>query len=87
MQTDRAGRSPLIQARDLAARKSTEQIQTCTAQALDGQHDVCELTGPPDETMQTLAKAEVMSKMIDSGMSPNEALRELGRRMRRFSGQ
>jgi hypothetical protein len=85
MNTGKAGRSPLLQARDLAANKSTEEIQACSASALEGQHDVCELTGPPDETLQVLAKAEVMSKMIDSGLSPRDALRELGRRMRRFS--
>lgn len=74
-----------MQARDLAVRKATSEIQACTVGALDGQHDVCELSGPPEETLQVLAKAEVLSKMIDSGLTPRDALRELGRRMRMFS--
>ena len=85
METKSATPSPLTQARRLAEAKSSSEIQTCTEQALAGTHDVCELSGPPDETLNVLAKAEVMSKLIDSGMSPAEALRELGRRMRGFA--
>ena len=48
---------------------------------------MCEITDTTDEIITALSKAEVVRELMDQGMEFHDALRELGRRIRKVDGK
>ena len=71
--------------RDLARRFSGEQIEGCIHHQLDAGNNPCAPSESAEAAMDVLAKADyVRHLMDDQGYTLSQALRELGRRIRRM---
>ena len=68
--------------RELAARLSAEEIESCIHHQLDEGHNPCAPDEQAEEAMNVLAKAEYVRHLMDRGQTLSEAIRELGRRIR-----
>ncbi|MEW6054082.1 MAG: hypothetical protein AB1552_09900 [Nitrospirota bacterium] len=69
--------------RDIAHKYTPEQIEGCITQQIESGSNICLTDGSSEKIINELSKAEVVSELIDEGMSLADALRELARRMRR----
>lgn len=88
MATDEGGQQGsgmhLKEIRELAQRFSGEEIEGCIHHQLDAGNNPCAPSESAEEAMNMLAKADyVRDLMDDHGYSLSEAVRELGRRIRR----
>ena len=68
--------------RELAQLFNAKQISKCIDDQIETQSNDCEITGENIDIVNTLARAGVIRQLTDSGSSFQEAVRELGRRMR-----
>lgn len=68
--------------RELAGKYTAEQIEGCIARQIDTGENVCLADGTGEASVSELSKADVVSELMDKGMSLADALRELARRMR-----
>ncbi len=68
----------------LAEKYSLEQIENCISQQLEKGENACELVDKEDKVIAELSEAAVVRELMNSGMKFSEALRELGRRIRRI---
>lgn len=76
----------LKEIRDLASRHSVDELDHLVEEMLRTEGAVLQTDPEKAELFNTLVKAETVRKYMDQGMSQNEALRELGRRMRESLG-
>jgi len=72
----------LREIKELAKRFTPEEIETCITDELSKGENLCLRDAPSERVINELSKAEFIRKLIDSGMSLQEALRELARRIR-----
>ena len=72
----------LKEIRDLASRYSVDELDHLVEDMLRTEGAVLQTDPKKAELFNSLVKAETVRKYMDQGMSQNEALRELGRRMR-----
>ncbi len=70
------------QIKEIAKRFTPEQIEGCITKQIDTGENACLRDDNSEKIINELAKAEVIRKMMDNGMSLPDALRELARRMR-----
>ncbi len=68
--------------RELARRFTSEEIERCIQQELKEGENICDVKGPIEYVVGELAKAEVVKKLMEEGMSITDAIRELARRIR-----
>ncbi len=68
--------------RELASRFSPEEIESCIHQQLQEGENICDVKGPTEYVIGELAKAGVVKKLMEKGMSITDAVRELARRIR-----
>ena len=68
--------------RELARRFTPEEIESCIHQQLQEGENICEVKGPTEYVIGELAKAGVVKKLMEKGMSITDAVRELARRIR-----
>lgn len=68
--------------RELAKRFTSEEIESCIQQQLKEGENICDIKGPIEYVIGELAKAEVVKKLMEEGMSISDAVRELARRIR-----
>ncbi|HKJ70218.1 MAG TPA: hypothetical protein VKA55_00495 [Gammaproteobacteria bacterium] len=74
----------LKEIRDLAERFSGDQIEGCIHHQLDAGSNPCAPDTGSEQAMNVLAKAEYVRGLMDEqGYSLSQAIRELGRRIRR----
>ena len=79
-----AGGMHLKEIRELAQRFSGEEIEGCIHHQLDAGSNPCAPSESAEEAMNVLAKADYVRDLMDQhGYSLSEAVRELGRRIRR----
>lgn len=70
--------------KDLASRFDPEVIDNCIRQALDFGHPRdCHLDADTEEAVDILSKAGYVRGRMEDGLSLGEAVRELGRKIRR----
>lgn len=67
----------------LASRFSAEQIDRCIALTLQQSANPCFVDADAEKVMNVLAKAEFVKTRMERGISQQEAIRELGRRIRK----
>ncbi|WP_456381968.1 DUF6952 family protein [Persephonella sp.] len=72
--------------KELANRFTKEQLENCILQTVQDGKNECEIDGDTLEVVNTLAKAQTVRELMDSGMSQMEAIRELARRIRQVQG-
>lgn len=68
--------------KDLAKRFTSDDIESCIQQQLKEGENICDVKGPIEYVIGELAKAEVVKKLMEEGMSITDAVRELARRIR-----
>lgn len=68
--------------RELAKKFTSEEIESCIQQQLKEGENICDIKGPIEYVIGELAKAEVVKKLMEEGMSISDAVRELARRIR-----
>jgi hypothetical protein len=74
----------LKEIRELAQRFSGEEIEGCIHHQLDEGSNPCAPSESAEEAMSVLAKADYVRDLMDEqGYSLSQAVRELGRRIRR----
>lgn len=83
VQTARAA-SGMTAVRNLAEKHDAEELEAMLGRAIEG--EACCGLKDAEETVAVLAKAQFVRGLIDEGTEPREAMRELGRRMRRLQG-
>ncbi len=76
------GKINIKEIRDLARRFTPDQIEKCIAQQIDIGKNVCRENGSTEAVVNELAKAEFVRSLVDEGVSLNDAVRELARRIR-----
>jgi hypothetical protein len=70
--------------RSLAERYSYEQLDACLQAEISGGINRCVDRADRDIAIDLLARAGQVRQLLDGGMVVNEAMRELGRRMRQI---
>lgn len=70
------------QIRELAKKFTSGEIESCIQQQLKEGENICDIKGPIEYVIGELAKAEVVKKLMEEGMSISDAVRELARRIR-----
>lgn len=73
---------PVVEIRRLAAEFDSETLKHCMDLALQGQPNPCYTKQDQVEMVNVLAKAGVVSDLMQQGLTLRGAMRELGRRMR-----
>lgn len=68
--------------RDLARKFTPGQIGKCIAHQIEEGKNVCLEDGSTEAVVNELAKAEFVRSLVDEGVSLNDAVRELARRIR-----
>lgn len=68
--------------RELANKFTPQEIESCIKQQLKEGENICEVKGPTEYVIGELAKAGVVKKLMEKGMSITDAVRELARRIR-----
>jgi hypothetical protein len=68
--------------RELAKRFTPQEIESCIHQQLKEGENICDVKGPTEYVIGELAKAGVVKKLMENGMSITDAVRELARRIR-----
>lgn len=68
--------------RELAQRFTPEEIERCILQQIKEGINVCNITGSTEHIVNELSKAEFVRELTDKGMTINDAVRELARRIR-----
>jgi hypothetical protein len=86
MTKSKSGDLHIPEIRALAARFSAEQIERCIELTLQRNDNPCIAERDLQEAMNVLAKAEFVKAQIERGMTQQEAMRELGRRIRAMQG-
>ncbi|HUL01534.1 MAG TPA: hypothetical protein VLX29_11885 [Nitrospirota bacterium] len=71
----------------LVDKYSLAQITGCIQQQLEEGENACGVADTTDEIITALSRAEVMRELMDQGMGFHDALRELGRRIRKVYGK
>ncbi len=66
----------------LAKRFTPDEIESCIQQQLKEGENICDIKGPIEYVISELAKAEVVKRLMEQGMSITDAVRELARRIR-----
>lgn len=77
--------SDIRHVRALARTMDAGQIARCINQQLAHQPHGCVVCGDTEQVLNILSRAHVVRQLMEDGASLGEALRELGRRMRRLS--
>jgi hypothetical protein len=72
----------LKEIRELATRFTPEQIEGCIMQQIEEGTNSCDVKGPIEHVINELSKAEFVREMMEAGMTLNEAVRELAKRIR-----
>lgn len=68
--------------RELANKFTPQEIESCIQHQLKEGENICEVKGPTEYVIGELAKAGVVKKLMEKGMSITDAVRELARRIR-----
>ncbi len=68
--------------RELARRFTPDEIESCIAEQIQSGSNVCEVSGPTEQVINELAKAQFVRQMTDRGTPQMQAVRELARRIR-----
>ncbi|HAK88698.1 MAG TPA: hypothetical protein DHV16_07515 [Nitrospiraceae bacterium] len=68
--------------RELAKKFAPEQIENCITQQMQEGMNICDISGPTEHVISELAKASLVRDLTDKGMSLNDAVRELAKRIR-----
>lgn len=76
--------STMTLVRNLAQEHDSEELEGMLNRAIEG--EACCGLKDAGESVNVLAKAQFVRGLIDEGTEPREAMRELGRRMRRLQG-
>ena len=69
--------------RELSKRFSPSELEACIHQQLKNGENICEVKGPTEEVIGVLSKAQFVKDMIEKGISMNDAVRDLARRIRK----
>ncbi len=69
--------------RELAQRFTPDELEACISQQLNIGNNTCEMSGPTDEVIKVLAKAEYVREQMNKGVPAGEAIRELARKIRK----
>ncbi|HIJ59990.1 MAG TPA: hypothetical protein HPP56_05180 [Nitrospirae bacterium] len=77
----------IAEVKELAGRFTVQDLELCINQQLQEGQNVCKKNGPTEEIINELAKANFVRELVDKGMSIQEAVRELARRIRAFKIQ
>lgn len=73
--------------KEIANKYTPEQIENCIKQQMEYGNNVCHFDETTEKIINELAKAEFIRELVDKGISFNDALRELARRMRLLQGK
>ena len=84
MSMPRQPSTPIAEARKLASRFEANDIKSCLEQALQGMPNACYFNNDPGHVMDVLARAGFVRDLMQQGSPLSEAMRELGRRIRRM---
>jgi hypothetical protein len=68
--------------RELSKRFSPSELESCVNQQLKDGENICDVKGQTEEVVSVLSKAQFVKDMIGKGVSMNDAVRELARRIR-----
>jgi len=68
--------------KELAKKFTPEELENCIKQELQEGQNICDVKGPIEYVVGELSKAEVVKNLMEKGMSLNDAVRELARRIR-----
>ena len=74
----------LKEIRELAAKYSPDQIESCITQQIETGQNVCLADSDSVRIVNELAKASFIRKRMEDGMPLPDALRELAKKMREF---
>jgi hypothetical protein len=77
----------IAEIKELASRFTAQDLEACINQQLTEGWNVCKGSGPTEEVINELAKANFVRELVEKGYSTNEAVRELARRIRAFQQQ
>lgn len=70
--------------RDLANRFDANSIESCIQLAMENKKNPCYTTGETEEVISVLAKTSFVQTLMQQGLSIAEAVRELGKRIRKI---
>ena len=70
--------------RKVAVQFNLQTIRECQLQAMNNQDNVCYSAAGTEAVMNVLAKAEFVRNKMEKGIQSNDAIRELGKRIRSF---
>lgn len=73
---------PVVEIRRLAAEYDNATLKQCMELALEGEPNPCYSKQDEEEVINVLAKAGLVSDLMEKGYTLKGAMRELGRRMR-----
>ena len=82
MNTQRYPSIPVVEIRRLAAEFDHATLEQCLELAVEGEPNPCYTNQDEMEMVNVLAKAGVVSDLMEKGYTLRGAMRELGRRMR-----
>jgi len=82
MSSQRYPSIPVVEIRRLASEFDHETLKQCLELAVEGQPNPCYAKQDEMEVVNVLAKAGVVSDLMEKGYTLRGAMRELGRRMR-----
>jgi len=68
--------------RELATRFTPEQIEGCIIQQIEEGTNICDVKGPTEHVINELSKAAFVRELMETGMTVNEAVRDLAKRIR-----
>jgi len=68
--------------KELARKFTPEELENCINQELREGENICDVKGPIEYVVGELAKAEFVKELMGKGISLNDAVRELARRIR-----
>lgn len=78
--------SHITEIQSLASQFSAEEIDRCMALTLQRNENPCIADPDVEKVMNVLAKAGFVKAKIEQGLTQQEAIRELGRRVRAAQG-
>ena len=77
--------TPYIQVRELAAQHESDELETCMEEQINTGSNSCVVEGDAERAMGILAKAGFVKSQQAQGKTMQEAMRELGKRIRQFT--
>ena len=86
MKIENQKHNSMADVRTLASELDKTRLEQCIEQSITNQPNPCFYLGSTEEIVNVLTKAVYIRSRVDKGESINQAMRELGKRIRSIQG-